>query len=231
MRSAEKSVRILLADDHQILLEGLTQVLEDTFEVVACATSGRELVSLALRHKPDVVVTDIGMPDLDGIEAIRQIRHAGLVIKVIFLTMLSDAAIALRAFQTVDESVGYVIKNSAGNELVLAIQEVLAGRTYITPRITNDVLHACLRNVNVQRPASGLTPRQAEVLRLIAQGKTMKQVASALNISTRTAEAHKYQTMQVLGVKTVAELVQYAIQQGLVMLPPSNLPMPDSRGP
>jgi len=224
MKPCEKPVRVLLADDHQILLEGLKEVLEREFSVVACATTGKELVSLALRHKPAVIVTDVGMPDIDGIEAVCQIRRAGVNSKVVFLTMLGDPGVALRAFQSVGDSVGYVMKSSAGTELVLAIHEVLAGRTYITPRITSEVLQACWRNQKTERPPEGLTSRQTEVLRLIAQGKTMKEVATALDISTRTAEAHKYQMMRDLGVNSVAQLVQFAIQQGLITLPSSSPP-------
>jgi DNA-binding NarL/FixJ family response regulator len=219
MKPSEKPVRVVLADDHQILLDGLKELLEREFEVLACATSGKELVSLALRHKPTVIVTDVGMPEVDGIEAICQIRKAGITSKVVFLTMLGDPAVALRAFQSVGESVGYVLKSCAGTELVSAIHEVLAGRTYITPRITNEVLQACWQNQKPERAPEGLTSRQTEVLRLIAQGKTMKEVAAALDISTRTAEAHKYQMMHDLGVNSVAQLVQFAIQQGLITLP------------
>jgi len=231
MKSSEKVTRVLLADDHQILLDGLRELLESEFCVVACATSGKELISLAVRHKPAVIVTDVGMPDIDGIEAVCQLRKAGVGSKVVFLTMLSDPAIALRAFQRVRESVGYVMKSCAGAELVSAIHEVLAGRTYITPRITNEVLQACWRNQKVERLPEGLTSRQTEVLRLVAQGKTMKEVAAALEISTRTAEAHKYQIMHDLGVNSVAQLVQFAIQQGLITLPPSSAPQnsPHSR--
>jgi len=173
-----------------------------------------------------VIVTDIGMPDMDGIEAVRQLREQGVDSKVVFLTMLGDTSLAMRALQGVGESVGYVVKSSAGEELVSAINEVLAGRTYMTPRITGEVLQACWRNSKVDRLVPGLTPRQVEVLRLVAQGKTMKEVASELNISTRTAEAHKYQIMQELGVKTIAQLVQFAIQQGLIKLPSSSPPFP-----
>jgi DNA-binding NarL/FixJ family response regulator len=221
MKSSEKPTRVLLADDHQILLEGLKEVLEGEFSVIACATSGKELISLALKHKPAVIVTDVGMPDVDGIEAVTQIRKAGINSKVVFLTMLSDPGVALRAFQTLGESVGYVMKSCAGTELVSAIREVLTGRTYITPRITSEVLQASWRSAKLERTPAGLTARQAEVLRLVAQGKTMKEVAAALDISTRTAEAHKYQIMHDLGVNSVAQLVQFAIQQGLVTLPPS----------
>ena len=218
---SEKTTRVLLADDHQILLDGLREILEGHFSVVACATSGEELISLALRHKPAVIVTDVGMPDVDGIEAVSRIRKAGVTSKVVFLTMLNDPALALRALQTPGESVGYVMKSCAGTELVSAITEVLAGRTYITPRITNEVLQASWRNTKMDRATAGLTTRQAEVLRLVAQGKTMKEVAAALEISTRTAEAHKYQMMHDLGVNSIAQLVQFAIQQGLITLPQS----------
>jgi DNA-binding NarL/FixJ family response regulator len=222
MKPAKKPIRVLLADDHQILLDGLKEVLETEFSVVACATSGKELVSLALKHKPAVIVTDVGMPELDGIEAVCQIRKAGLTSKVVFLTMLGDPAVAMRAFQSVGTSVGYVLKSCAGAELVSAIHEVLAGRTYITPRITSEVLQAAWDNQKPERSPEGLTSRQTEVLRLIAQGKTMKEVAAALDISTRTAEAHKYQIMHDLGVNSVAQLVQFAIQQGLITLPSSS---------
>jgi len=223
---SSKTIRVLLADDHPILVEGLKQVLHGKFEVIGSATSGSELIAMAARHKPDVIVTDIGMPDMDGIEAVRQLREQGVDSKVVFLTMLGDTSLAMRALQGVGESVGYVVKSSAGEELVSAINEVLAGRTYMTPRITGEVLQACWRNSKVDRLVPGLTPRQVEVLRLVAQGKTMKEVASELNISTRTAEAHKYQIMQELGVKTIAQLVQFAIQQGLIKLPSSSSPFP-----
>jgi len=228
MKTTGKLIRVLLADDHQILLDGLRQLLDHLFEVVACASNGKELVSLALRHKPDVIVADINMPDLSGVEAVRQIRAAGVSSRVIFLTMLDDAKTALQAFQAGGDAAGYVLKNSAGVELIGAIQEVLAGRSYITPRITSGVLNECFHNVNhetAETPPDGLTARQTEVLRLIAQGKTMKEVAAALCISTRTSEAHKYQMMEHLGVKTVAQLIQFAVRKGLV---PLASPPPDS---
>ncbi len=231
MKSAEKTIRVLLADDHQILLDGLREFLERHFTVVACAPSGKELMSLAMRHKPAVIVTDVSMPDMDGIEAMCQIRKAGLRSKVVFLTMLADPAVAVRAIQKIGDSVGFVIKSCAGSELVSAIHEVLAGRTYLTPRITNDVLQACWREQEVQATTEGLTRRQEEVLRLVAQGKTMKEVAGVLDISTRTAEAHKYQIMHDLGVNSVAQLVQFAIQRGLVVLPNSQVPAPNANQP
>jgi DNA-binding NarL/FixJ family response regulator len=217
MKTSQQPIRIVLADDHEILLEGLRELLNKTFQVVGCASTGRQLVALALQHKPEIVVTDINMPDLDGIQAVQQIRDAKLATRAVFLTMLHDAAIAMKAFQAGGLIAGYVLKNSAGAELVTAIQDVLAGRSYITPRIARDVLRESCEVSN--RLPGGITPRQVEVLRLIAQGKTMKEIASLLTISMRTAEAHKYQMMHELGIRTCAQLVQFAVREGLVTLP------------
>jgi DNA-binding NarL/FixJ family response regulator len=203
MKTPNKPIRVVLADDHEILLEGLRELLNKTFNVVGCATGGRELVALALQHKPEIVVTDINMPDLDGVAT-----------RAVFLTMLQDAKVAMKAFRAGGFIAGYVLKNSAGKELVTAIEEVSAGRSYITPRITRDVLREWCGTA--EPLPEGVTPRQTEVLRLIAQGKTMKEVASALNISTRTAEAHKYQMMEHLGFRTTAQLIRFAVQQGLL---------------
>jgi DNA-binding NarL/FixJ family response regulator len=216
MKTTGKGIRVLLADDHQILLEGLRQLLDKNFDVVACAADGHELVAFAQRHKPDVIVTDISMPRLSGIDAVKRLRECGLAGRVVFLTVLDDAKLVLKAFQVAGDIAGYVLKSSAGSELMNAIQEVVAGRSYITPRITSVVLHECLQRVE-QLP-EGLTSRQTEVLRLIAEGKTMKEVASVLDISTRTAEAHKYQMMHELGIRTCAQLVQFAVSEGLVPL-------------
>jgi DNA-binding NarL/FixJ family response regulator len=212
-RTSHRKTRLLLADDHEILLEALRQLLGKTFDVVGCASDGAELVTLAQRHKPDVFVVDINMPRMNGLKAIEQIRALGVDARPVFLTVLDDGKLVLKAFEAGGGIVGYVLKNSAGNELTVAIQEVLAGRSYISPRITSGVLHECLHRV--QQLPEGLTSRQAEVLRLIAQGKTMKEVASVLNISTRTAEAHKYQMMHQLGMRTCAELIQFAVHEGL----------------
>jgi len=218
--TTEKGTRILLADDHQIMLEGLHKLLDSSFKIVGCATSGRELVELARQRKPEVIVTDINMPDLNGVDAVHQIRKGGLDVHAVFLTMLDDAKIAMKAFEAGGLVAGYVLKNSAATELITAIHEVLTGRSYITPRISKDLLQEWCE---LQKPsASGLSPRQTEVLRLIAQGKTMKEVAAELNISTRTAEAHKYQMLDHLGLKTTAQLIHLAVQQGLV--PPPAVP-------
>jgi DNA-binding NarL/FixJ family response regulator len=224
MKTTGKAIRVILADDHEILLEGLQGVLNNHFRVVACAGSGRSLVALALQHKPEIVVTDINMPDLNGVEAVEQIRAAGLPTRAVFLTMLDDAVTAMKAFQAGGFVAGYVLKNSAGVELVTAINEVFAGRSYITPRISRDLLREWCNPA--ERLPDGLTARQTEVLRLIVQGKTMKEVAALLDISTRTAETHKYQMMEHLGFKTMAQLIRFAIQQGLTPSLPTSAPPP-----
>ena len=168
---------MLLADDHEILLEGLRELLNRHFFVLACASGGRQLVSLAAQLKPEIIVTDINMPDLNGVDAVKQIRDAGLAARAVFLTMLHETAIAMKAFRAGGFVAGYVLKNSAGTELVAAIREVQAGRSYMTPRITRDVLRECF--ATAEPVPGGITPRQTEVLRLITQGKTMKEVASA----------------------------------------------------
>ncbi len=231
MKVSKHKTRLLLADDHEILLEALQQLLGKNFDVVGCASSGEELITLAQRHKPDVFVVDINMPGLNGLQAIERIRALGLDPRPVFLTVLDDGKLVLKAFEAGGGIVGYVLKNSAGNELTIAIQEVLAGRSYISPRITSGVLHECLHRV--QQLPEGLTNRQAEVLTLIAQGKTMKEVASVLNISTRTAEAHKYQMMQQLGMKTCAQLIQFAVHEGLAPTNPAplNLGAPEQAWP
>jgi DNA-binding NarL/FixJ family response regulator len=214
MKTTEKTIRVLLADDHEILLEGLRELLSRTFTVVGCLNSGRQLVAQALQYKPEIVVTDINMPDLNGIEAVQQIRNAKLATRAVFLTMLHDAGTAMKAFQAGGFVAGYVLKNSAGAELVTAIHEVLAGRSYMTPRITRDVLVRWCETTTTF--PGGITPRQVDVLRLIAQGKTMKEVASLLAISARTAEAHKYQMMEHLGFRTSAQLIRFAVQHDLL---------------
>lgn len=209
--------RILLADDHPIVLEGLQRLLEQRCEVIATVDSGTALVEKVLELKPDLVVSDIAMPGCDGIRALQELRLKDCGVKVIFLTMMSNMEVAVRALKA--GAAGYVLKNAAGEELLTAIEEAMAGRVYVSPRIAGGVLGLCLAGPTGKVPRSGtatLTPRQTDVLRLVATGLTMKEVAARLNISTRTAESHKYQMMEQLGIKTTAELVQYAVRQGLL---------------
>jgi DNA-binding NarL/FixJ family response regulator len=210
---------VLLAEDHTIVAEGLQSILEDDFELVATVGNGRALVETAKRLKPDVIVADISMPFLNGLDAARQLKREGLRSKIVFLTMHDEVPLAKEAFRA--GASGYLLKRSAGRELITAIQEVLNGSRYVTPLITDDPITFLIEADNrPEKRAVTLTPRQREVLQLVAEGRTMKETAAILNISSRTVEAHKYEIMQTLGLKTTPELVQYAIMIGLVSVPP-----------
>jgi DNA-binding NarL/FixJ family response regulator len=212
--------RVLLADDHTIVAEGLRSLLEGEFEFVGTVGDGRALLDAARNLKPDVIVADISMPLLNGLDAARQLKRDGVAAKIVFLTMHSEAQLAAEAFRA--GASGYVLKSSAGEELIAAIHEVAKGRAYVTPLITKDILSFLMGAARQGRqPAVKLTPRQREVLQLVAEGRTMKEVASILNISARTVESHKYDMMESLGVQTNAELVQYAIKIGLVSVSPT----------
>jgi len=202
---------VLLADDHKIVAQGLESLLKDSFSFVGTVSDGRALLEAAARLRPDVVVTDISMPLLNGLDAVRQFRTNGIEAKVVFLTMHADAALAAEAFRAGGSA--FLLKQSAGDELVQAIREILQGRAYLTPIIAKDTITVLME---AQKEESKLTPRQREILQLIAEGKTMKEAAGILNISTRTAETHKYEMMHVLGVKTTAELIKHAIRLHLV---------------
>jgi DNA-binding NarL/FixJ family response regulator len=207
--------RVLLADDHRILAEGVRGLLEPEFELVGIASDGRELVEAAMRLRPEVIVADISMPSLNGIDAVAQIREAGLSCRVVFLTMQRDISYARRAMEA--GASGYVLKHSAHDELVKAIREALLGQTYVTPLIAGELLRS-YREEGPHPPdaALRLTPRQREVLQLSAEGRSAKEVASLLHISARTAEYHRTRLMKVLGVRSTAELVQYAIRNGII---------------
>jgi DNA-binding NarL/FixJ family response regulator len=207
---------VLLADDHTIVAEGLRSLLEGEFELVGVVNDGRALVKAAQELRPDVIVADISMPLLNGLDAARRLKREGAASKIIFLTMHSEAQLAAEAFRA--GASGYLLKSSAGEELIIAIHEVVKGRAYVTPLITKDVLSFLMDASNHPESAVKVTPRQREVLQLIAEGRTMKEIASILNISTRTVETHKYEMMEALGVQTNAELVQYAIKIGMVSI-------------
>lgn len=207
--------RVLIADDHQILAEGVRGLLEPEFEVVGVVADGRELISAAKEHGPDVIVADITMPSLNGIEAAAHLRDAGVSAKVVFLTQHRDVAYARRAMEA--GAAGYVLKHSVSNELVTAIREALRGKTYITPMIAGELLQSYRESDAVSGDASQrLTARQREVLQLIAEGCTAKEIAAELNISVRTAEAHKAHILEALELRSTAELVQYAIRNGII---------------
>ncbi len=207
--------RVLIADDHQILAEGVRGLLEPEFEVVGVVADGLELVAAAKRYRPDVIIADITMPSLNGIEAAVQLREAGVAAKVVFLTMHRDVAYARRAMEV--GAVGYVLKHSVSSELVTAIREALGGQTYITPLIAGELLQSYREGDAVSGGGSQrLTVRQREVLQLIAEGCTARDVAAALNISIRTPEAHKAHILEALELRSTAELVQYAIRNGII---------------
>ena len=210
-----KRPRLLMADDHRIVLEGLRGILEPEFEIVGAVEDGRTLVAEAKRLSPDVLVADISMPGLNGMDAARQIKKIDERIKIVFLTMHADVSYAAGAFDA--GASGFVLKHSAPQELITAIREAMQGRSYVTPMIAGELIDS-YRNGNL-RPAgssAALSPRQREVLQLLAEGKSTKEIAAVLNISTRTAEFHKYRMMEQLKIKTSAELVQYAVKHGLV---------------
>jgi len=200
---------VLLADDHAIVAEGLAGLLREEFTLLGTVTDGPALLEAARRERPDVIVSDIAMPGMTGLEVLRRLRAESLPCRVVFLTMHADAPLAAEALRA--GASGFVVKHAAGEELLIAIHEALAGRTYLTPRLTKDVL---------QLTQKTLTPRQREVLRLIAAGRTMKEIAAELGLSARTVETHKYQAMQTLGVTTTAELIRHALEYGLTEAPP-----------
>jgi DNA-binding NarL/FixJ family response regulator len=205
--------RILLADDHKIITESLRNLLEPTYEVVGMVEDGHKLVKEAARLLPDVIVADISMPKLNGLEAVRQIRKEGIESKVVFLTMHPDVTYAASALDA--GASGYVLKHSAQSELLRAVEKVLLGKRFITEKIAEK-----LDDVPDTRrdPIRKLTARQREVLQLLAEGRSAKEVADILCISPRTVEFHKYRIMEELGLSSSAELVQYSIKQGIITI-------------
>ena len=205
-----RRIRLLLADDHVMFAQGLESLLQDEFELLGRAENGQELVNETLRLQPDVILVDISMPLLNGFDAVRKIKEQGRGPKVIFLTMHDDATLLTEAFRC--GAAGYVLKQAAGEELINAIRQVVDGNNYISPLVTN-----CFEEPPSGRmPKTTITPRQREVLERISRGFTMKEIAFQLNISTRTAETHKYEMMQNLGVETTAELIRLSLRLGLI---------------
>ena len=207
--------RLLLADDHRMVAEGLRGLLEPEYNLVGIVEDGRALLEAADRLMPDVVVADVSMPLLNGIEAVRQLKKKNREIVVVFLTMHLDVAYAASAFEA--GASGYVLKHSAPSELLTAIRSALKGQTYITPMLAGELL-----NYQFNRPKDDrqeglarLTTRQREVLQLIAEGLSVKEAAAVLSISTRTVEFHKYSMMESLGLKSSAELVRFAVEHGI----------------
>jgi DNA-binding NarL/FixJ family response regulator len=203
--------RILLADDHAMLLEAFTALLTPEFDVAGTVTDGRMLVEAFARLHPDIVVLDIAMPLLNGLDAGRQLRAQRESVKLIYLTMNPDPYLAGEALRI--GASGYVLKSSAALELLQAIREALRGRSYITPLIARDAVGSLI-GTGAARP--DLTTRQREVLQLLAEGRSMKEVGAILDVTPRTVAFHKYRMMEQLRLKTSAELVQFAVKQGMV---------------
>jgi DNA-binding NarL/FixJ family response regulator len=208
--------RVLIADDHRIFAEGLKRLLKEDFDIVEVVADGRQLIAAAEKLRPDAIVADISMPMLNGIDAVQQIKKVQPAIKVVFLTMHPDVAYAVRAFK--EGASGYVLKNAAPDELITAIREALKGKTYVTPMIAGKLLRAYESGSQTQievDEAHNLSSRQREVLQLLAEGHSIKEIAAILNISAKTVEYHKYRMMEELGAKTTADLIRFAVKNGL----------------
>jgi DNA-binding NarL/FixJ family response regulator len=205
--------RVLLADDHALLLGAYEKLLAGECEIVGQAQDGRALVAAAERLRPDLIVLDIAMPILNGLEAGRQIKQKLRDVKLVFLTMNEDADLAAEAFRS--GASGYLLKRSAASELLTAIREIMQGRSYVTPLVTEGLVGSLLHD-QARKPSHELTARQREVLQLLAEGRSMKEVASVLNLTPRTVAFHKYRMMEQLRVKSTAELIQYAVKHHIV---------------
>jgi len=203
--------RVLLADDHRIVTEGLKGILAEEFELVGIVENGRAMVDAARTLRPDVIVADISMPHLNGIDALAHLKRDNPDVRVVFLTMHRDAAYARRALEA--GASGFVLKHSAPAELVLAVRAALQGRTFITPDLAAEVFRTAK---DTNDPLAALTPRQREILQLLAEGKSAKEIAAALDLSARTVEFHKYAMMESLRIENSAELIRFAIKHGLV---------------
>ena len=211
--------RVLMADDHSLILAGLRKLVEGECEVVGTVEDGRALVQAAQTLRPDLILLDISMPLLNGLEAARQLRSLVPDCKLIFLTMHASPTYATEAFQI--GASGYLLKRSAASELGLAIKAVLQGQHYLTPLLTKDVLDSVLKPSTGERgePVSGaLTARQREVLQLVAEGHGTKEIATILSLSVKTVEFHKARLMQQLDLHSIADLTKYAITQGITSL-------------
>jgi DNA-binding NarL/FixJ family response regulator len=210
-----KRPRILIADDHNLVAELCKKLLETEFDVVGTVSNGHALVRAAGELKPDVVVIDVAMPVLNGLDAGRQVKELLPAVKLVFLTMNPDVEVAAEAFRR--GAHGYLLKTCAAGELVLAVRDVLRGKSYLSAALSRDTVNF-LRNQHKKmvNEDERLTQRQREVLQLLAEGKVMKEVSDILHMSTRTVAYHKYRMMEVLGAKSNAELVKYAIKNHIV---------------
>jgi len=207
-------VRILLADDHTLVAEAIKRLLEPQFQVVAVVADGRSLLREAASLKPDVAIVDLNMPMLNGIDASKQLKTTNPALRIIVLTMNEDAEIAAETMRT--WASGYLLKKSAGSELVKAVQEVVRGGKYVTPALREQLVQISARDPRSSESARVLTPRQREVLQLLAEGHTMKEAAAILNVATRTVAFHKYRIMEDFGLANNSDLLRFAMKQRVV---------------
>ena len=206
--------RVLLADDHRLLREAFVKLLEADCDVVGAVADGRALLEAAPKLRPDVVVLDVAMPMLNGLDAARQLKRLMPAVKVVFLTVNEDPDLAAEAFRA--GAAAFLLKNSAASELLQAIFSVIQGRSYVTPLATASMVDGLLHPPEPAKGARELSVRQREILQLLAEGRTMKEIAAMLKITPRTVAHHKYSMMQELGIKSSAELVRFAIKKGIV---------------
>ena len=209
------SPRVILADDHTILVEAFRKLLEPQYEVVGTVADGRALVESAPQLKPDVILVDIAMPLLNGLEAGLRLKELMPTVKLIFLTMNEDPDLAVEAIRS--GASGYLLKSSAASELMQAIQMALKGKSYVTPQIARGMRKAFIKGVRPKTRAKRLTSRQREVVQLLAEGRSMKEVGDLLKVTPRTIAFHKYRIMEELGLKTTADLIQFAIKSKILV--------------
>ena len=213
----ESRPQILIADDHGVFADGLRLLLEKWYTVVGTASDGRELVDQALRLKPDVIVVDIGMPLLNGLDAAKRVREQLPKVKLIFLTMQDNPNLAAAALEL--GSVAFVLKQSAGSELLMAIDLVLQGKCYVTPKLRPE--DWAVQKVRARQYSSHLTPRQREIVQMCAEGRSQKEIAGCLNLSEKTVQFHKHHIMEAFNLKSNADLVLFAIKECLISADPN----------
>jgi DNA-binding NarL/FixJ family response regulator len=207
--------KVVIADDHTLVAEACQKLLESDYEIVATVRDGRALVRAVAEFRPHLIIVDVSMPLLNGLDAGQQAKELCPSVKIIFLTMNHEADLAAEAFRR--GASGYLVKTCAASELAVAVREVLRGKSYLSPMIAKDTVDFLIRqDKKLVEEADRLTERQREVLQLLAEGKCMKEVAAVLNLTTRTVAFHKYRIMEVLNIRTNAELVQYAIRTHLI---------------
>jgi len=206
--------RVIIADDHVLVAEACKSLLEPEFEVVGMVADGRALLQAAAELRPDIVILDISMPQLNGLDAGEQLKQKNRATKLIYLTMMQAPDVAAEAFRR--GASGYVLKHCSAEELIVAVRRVLRGDSYLSPLITRDTVEFLLRSGAVYNEEKRISGRQSEVLQLLAEGKSMKEIAFILQLKPGTIAFHKYRIMDVLGIKTSAGLIEYAIKHHIV---------------